>query len=130
MIILERAKSSNFVTSVFKGVIIAMIFTLICLTVFSLLLINTNMTENLIQPVVIGITIVSILIGSFFSNRKRNKNGVFNGCIVGIIYIAIIYIISSILNSMNFALNSSSIIMISLGLLGGTIGGIIGVNLG
>lgn len=130
MIILERAKSSNFVTSVFKGVIIAMIFTLICLTVFSLLLINTNMTENLIQPVVIGITIISILIGSFFSNRKRNKNGVFNGCIVGIIYIAIIYIISSILNSMNFALNSSSIIMISLGLLGGTIGGIIGVNLG
>lgn len=130
MIILERAKSSNFVTSVFKGVIIAMIFTLICLTVFSLLLINTNMTENLIQPVVIGITIISILIGSFFSNRKRNKNGVFNGCIVGIIYIAIIYIISSILNSMNFALNSSSIIMISLGLLGGAIGGIIGVNLG
>ena len=130
MIILERAKSSNFITSIFKGVLISMIFTLICLTVFSLLLVNTNMTENLIQPVVIGITIISILIGSFFSNRKRNKNGAFIGCIVGIIYIAIIYIISSILNSINFALNSSSIIMISLGLLGGAIGGIIGVNLG
>jgi len=51
-----------------------------------------------------------------------------NGALVGIIYMVFIYILSSIFVS-GFSFNLQSIIMILVGVLTGTIGGIIGVNL-
>ena len=127
---MERTESRSVIKCITKGVAIAFIFTVIALTVFSLLLVNTDMSENLTQPVVIGVTCISILFGSFIGNRKNTKNGIFNGAIVGLVYIAIIYIISSIINGMNFSMNLGSIIMMALGIIGGAVGGIIGVNIG
>ena len=121
---------NNFFKSIIKGVVIAMLFTIVCLTIFSILLVNTSMSENLIQPVVIGVTGVSILLGSSIATRKKNKNGIINGAVVGFIYIFLIYFISSLINDMNFSTNLSSIIMILVGIIGGAIGGIIGVNIG
>ena len=46
---------------------------------------------------------------------------------VGLIYIAIIYLLSSIVTG-NFLLNITSIIMIITSVLTGALGGIIGVN--
>ena len=113
---------------IIKGVGISIIITLIGLTAFSLLLVYTNLSENLIQPVVIVITAISIFLGSFLVNRKKESKGILNGAIIGILYIAIIYTISSIVNNMDFSLNFGSIIMIAIGIIGGAIGGIIGVN--
>lgn len=114
--------------NILKGVIISLLFTIVCLFIFSCLLVYTDISESLMQPVVIVITGVSILIGSSIGNRKSGKNGMLNGAAVGIIYILCIYIISSIVNSGNFALGVQSLIMIAIGILGGIIGGIIGVN--
>jgi putative membrane protein (TIGR04086 family) len=126
---MERVRDNSFIGSILKGVIISIISTLVGLTIFSLLLVNTNLSENLIQPVVIGITGVSILIGSFIANVKNNKNGLLNGALIGFFYTVIIYIISSFANNMDFSLNIGSIIMIIVGLIGGAVGGIIGVNI-
>ena len=126
---MEKTQNNSFFKSILKGVAIALIFTFVCLTTFSLLLVNTNMSENLIQPVVIGVTCISILMGSCLANRKMNKNGILNGCIVGFLYVIVIYVISSIVNGMDFSLNSGATIMIVLGILGGAIGGIIGINI-
>ena len=63
----------------------------------------------------------SILIGSSIATKKLKKNGLLNGAIIGILYILIIYLISSILNS-NFAINLVSLIMIGIGLVGGVLG--------
>ena len=126
---MERAENSNFFGNILKGVLISVIFTLICLTILALLLVNTNISENTIQPAIIGITATSIMFGSFLANRKMKKNGILNGCLVGFLYITIIYVISSIANKMNFSLNTGLIIMVTLGILGGAIGGIIGVNI-
>ena len=62
-------------------------------------------------------------------NRKQNKNGIINGGVIGLIYMLVIYLISSIINGGNFNLNIQSIMMIGIGLIGGMIGGIIGVNI-
>ena len=121
---------NSFFKCIVKGVVIAMLFTMICLTIFSILLVNTNLSENLIQPVVIGVTGVSILLGSSIATRKMNKNGIINGTVIGFIYIFLIYLISSLVNEMNFSTNLSAIIMILVGIIGGAIGGIIGVNVG
>lgn len=126
---MESYEKNNYILNILKGVLISIIFTAICLFIFSCLLVYTNISEELIQPVVIVITGISILIGSSIGNKKATKNGILNGALVGGIYILCIYIISSLVNGGNFTLNMQSIIMIIAGILGGIIGGIIGVNI-
>lgn len=127
---METFEKNNVIFKIFKGVGISIVFTLICLTIFSLLLTYTNLSESLIQPVVISVTGISILVGSFFATRKMNKNGIIKGIAVGLIYILLIYVISSVVNGGSFALTIGSIIMFLIGILCGAIGGIIGVNIG
>ena len=127
---MESFEKNNMFLKIIKGVGISILFTFICLTFFSALLTYTNLSENLIQPVVISVTGISILAGSFFATRKVGKNGIIKGIAVGLIYILLIYLTSSIVNGGSFALTIGSIIMILVGILCGAIGGIIGVNIG
>ena len=127
---MEIFENNNVFFKIIKGVGISFAFTLICLTIFSALLTYTSLSENLIQPVIISVTGISILAGSFFATRKVGKNGILKGITVGLIYILLIYFISSIVNNGNFSLNLGSIIMILAGIICGAIGGIIGVNIG
>ena len=113
--------------SILKGVLISLIATFLLLLIFSLVLTYTDIQENVISPVIIVVTGISILIGSSISNIKIKKNGLINGGIIGGLYIAILYITSSILN-WNFGLDIKSIIMIVVGIVFGILGGIIGVN--
>lgn len=113
--------------NILKGVGISLIATLIMLIIFSILLTYTNVQENVINPVIMIITSISILIGSSLGNIKIKKNGLINGGIIGAVYIIIIYLISSILN-WKFSLNLQSIIMITTAIIFGILGGIIGVN--
>ena len=110
-----------------KGVGIALITTLILLIIFAVVLTYTQVSETVINPVIIVITAISILIGSSIGNIKIRKNGLINGAIIGGTYIFIIYLISSILN-WKFGLEIQSIIMIIIGMIFGVLGGIIGVN--
>ena len=110
-----------------KGVFIALITTFILLVIFAAILTYTQVSEAVINPVIIVITAVSILIGSSIGNIKIRKNGLINGAIIGGTYIFIIYLISSILN-WKFGLGIQSIIMIIIGMIFGILGGIIGVN--
>lgn len=110
-----------------KGVIISFLVTMILLFIFSIILTFSNIGENVINPVIIMITAVSILIGSSIENMKIKKQGLLNGGLIGALYILMIYFISSMLN-WNFSLGIQSIIMIIAGISFGMIGGIIGVN--
>lgn len=121
-------KSENkTIKNISKGVIISLITTCIMLLVFAILLTYTNINEDVIDTVIIIITAISILIGSSIGNLKIRKNGLLNGAIIGGSYISIIYLISSILN-WRFSLSFQSIIMITIGVVFGILGGIIGVN--
>ena len=115
------------IINIFKGAIIALTTTIILLIIFSVILTYTNIQENVINPVIMIITAISILIGSSLVNMKIRKNGLINGGIIGAIYIIIIYLISSILN-WRFSLNIQSVIMIAISIVFGILGGIIGVN--
>lgn len=125
---MENYEKSNLFFNILKGVIISLLFTVVCLFIFSCLLVYTNISENLMQPVVIVVTGISILIGSSIGNRTIDKNGILNGAIVGVVYILCIYLISSIING-NFLFNMQSLIMIATGVIAGAVGGIIGVNI-
>lgn len=122
-----QGNKNKTIINILKGVGISLITTVILLIIFSILLTYTNIQENVIKPVIMIITSISILIGSSFENIKIKKNGLINGGIIGTIYIIIIYLISSILN-WKFSLNLQSIIMIVTAIIFGILGGIIGVN--
>ena len=123
----HQSTENNFIINLFKGVGIAFIATLVLLLIFSAILIFTNINESAINPVIITVTGISILIGSSIGNNKIKKNGLLNGALVGVIYILIIYTISSLLN-WRFNLNLQSLIMIIVAMIFGMLGGIIGVN--
>ncbi len=120
-------KSEKQSMCIIRGVLISFLFTICMLTIFSILLVYTNLSEETIKPVIITITGISILIGSSVGTRKLHKNGLISGGIIGSSYILMLYLISSIISS-NFAINWISVIMIIIGLIGGIFGGIVGVN--
>lgn len=125
---IRGSKFSKNAIRIFKGSITAIIVTLVLLLIFAILLTYTSLQENVINPVIIVISGISILVGSSISTLRIKKNGMLNGSLVGLIYIATIYIISSITGT-GFSLNIYSIIMITSSIIAGMIGGIIGVNL-
>ena len=126
---MEKAnvKENNTIATIAKGIGISLLITVIALIIFSIILTYTNIEENVINPVIMIITAISILIGSSIENTKLKKNGLINGGMIGGCYILIIYLISSILN-WKFSLNVNSLIMIVAAIIFGILGGIIGVN--
>ena len=123
----EEHKTSNIV-NIIKGSAISIAISIVALIIFSVILTNTQLTEETIKPVIMIITVISILTGSVISVSKIEKKGILNGALVGLIYVLTIYLISSMVNS-NFTFNLSSIIIIFLSIIAGIIGGIIGVNM-
>ena len=118
--------TSNLVR-VLKGSVFAVVLTLILLLIYSALLTYTNLNESTMPIFIIAITAISILVGSLMSSVNIKKNGLTNGALVGLIYILVIYLLSSVINK-SFSLNIYSIIMIIASVIAGAIGGIIGVN--
>ncbi len=123
---MEEIISKKFI-NIIKGVIISLITTLVLLFIFSIVLTYTNVSENLITPVIIVVTAISIFIGSTIANMKIKRNGLVNGALIGGIYLISLYILSGIINN-NFSISVQSIIMIIAGMVCGMFGGILGIN--
>ena len=105
----ENTKSN--LIRVIKGSAFAVVLTLILLLIYSAFLTYTKLNENTMPVFIIGITAISILVGSLMSSAKIKKNGLTNGALVGLIYVIVIYLLSSTV-SKSFSLNINSIIMI------------------
>lgn len=112
------SESGKSFLSILKGCLISIIITLVMLFIFSVILTYTNISENIIQLVIIVLTAISIIIGSSISTSKIKKKGIINGGIIGAIYILLLYLLSSIING-SFMLTTYSLIMIIAGLLAG-----------
>lgn len=123
----DEGKENNFLR-ILKGSIFSIIISMLLLLIFAVILTYANVSESTIPTVIIMISNLSILCGSILCNRKIKKNGIGNGMAVGLIYILVIYLISSIVIK-SFSFNLKSIIMILCSLVSGILGGIIGVNL-
>ena len=121
-------ENGNNIKRVLKGSAFSIVITLIGLLIYSIILSYTSVAESTIPTIIIIITGISILIGSTISTANIKKNGIVNGILVGLIYISLIYLLSSIITG-NFLLNINSIIMIIVSVLTGAVGGIIGVNM-
>ena len=125
----ETINYMGIVKRLLKGSSISIGITIVLLFIYSMLLTYTSLSENTIPIIILIITGVSILIGSNLSTLYIKKNGILNGSGIGLIYIIVIYLISSIISG-NFSLGLYSMIMIIVSIIMGAIGGIIGINMG
>ena len=123
----KMEKNNSLFGNIVKGSVIAIISTFIMLVIFSTLLTYTNISEQVINPVLIVIISISILIGSSIGNKKIKKNSTVYGALVGIIYILVMFIISNILNN-SFSITLANIVFLGIGMVLGILGAIIGVN--
>ena len=123
---MEEKKNNIFI--IIKGVLIAYLVTMILICIYSIILAYTSVPESSIPTCVIVISIISIMISSSLALRKIREKGLINGAIIGMLYLLIIYVLSSIF-SVGFDVNNFSIIMLVFSILSGIIGGIVGVNL-
>lgn len=112
---------------VFKGIIFSILLSLILIFILSIIISTTSVNENIIKPVTMGIVVLSLMINGFIISKKKKEKGILYGSILGIIYMSILYLTSSFAN-FDFSININSMIIIVLGILGGAIGGILGVN--
>ena len=119
--------NSNSIFDILKGTAISIVATLILLIIFSAILTYTSVNESPMPAVIIIVSALSILLSSQLTTAKIKKNGIVNGILVGGLYFAFLYIISSII-SKNFSMNNYSIIMMATSIVLGGLGGIIGVN--
>lgn len=62
----SKIKENKTIINIFSGIGISLLTTLVLLIIFSIILTYTNIQENVINPVIIIITAISILIGSSF----------------------------------------------------------------
>lgn len=125
---ISAKEKNNNIIKIIKGSAIAIVLTLILLSIYAILLSTTSISESTMVPVVLVITGISILIGSSMSTVSIKSRGMLNGFLVGFIYMAVLYIISSIM-LVGFEFNLNSIIMLIVGAVTGMVGGVIGVNI-
>ena len=125
--ILNKKTTNSRLIKILSGSIISIIISILGFFIFAIILTNTDIKEDIIPLVIIIISFISILVGSIISSKKINKKGIVNGALVGIIYISIIYFLSSLI-LVGFELNLYSIIIFIGSVISGMIGGIIGIN--
>lgn len=124
---LEFGKNDK-ILRIIKSILFSILLTLILLFIYSILLAYTNVPENTMSVAIASISSISILLFSIICMLKIKNNGIINGGLIGLTYMIIIYLLSSLVQT-GFNLNLSSVIMIISGILSGMFGGIIGVNI-
>lgn len=124
----ETLGRSNNIVVLVKGLLISYFITLPIFIMFAFILTYTDFPEKYISPAVVITTVVSVLIaGSTMSKNARSK-GWLNGAVIGAVYMVLLYLISSMTFG-NFEVNRYVVTMLVIGIVTGTIGGILGINI-
>lgn len=110
-----------------KGLLAAYLITIPAFMLFALILANTDFPQRLVTPAVVVTTIISVLMAGSISTKGIRNKGWLNGSIVGLIYMLILYVFSSLVYK-NFTIDKYVITMTVIGILAGAIGGIVGIN--
>lgn len=111
-----------------KGLGAAYALTVLVFIVYAVILTYTDISEKNIDTVVMVTTVVSVLLAGFDSARCAEKRGWLYGILSGIIYVSIMFIIGFCVVP-DYTLTYENLMMLVLGICGGGLGGIIGINM-
>ena len=110
------------------GVLIAYAITAITLLAYAMLVTYTDMSERNLPTIVAITTILAVMVAGFDAAKGAPSRGWLWGMGAGFIYVVIMVIIMvAVLPS--FAVDSHTLLTTILGIAGGGLGGILGINL-
>lgn len=113
---------------IIKSIAVSYGISILLMMVYALLLADTNIPESSIPVATLMITLMSVMMGSSLAMVKIKEKGLMNGGMVGLIYILVLFFLSSIFVT-GFGLKGIAWEMIVLTIVAGMVGGIVGVNL-
>ena len=116
------------IAAILKSSLVAVIITLICFTLFAVIIKVADMQETIIPPVVQVVRTLSIAFGGMLAARASKKMGWLKGGITGIVYILWAFLISSLFGG-PAVMGSLILSDLLLGVVAGAVGGVIGVNI-
>ena len=126
----RQPENTGVAVLIFKGVFASLLVSIACvlfLSIISLVTENTTIDKYL-QYVMVGVTMVSIFIGSVYATQKAESKGLIIGMAIGIIYV-----LCSI--GIGLELSHEPVLPLVLvnkciaGLAAGALGGLVGINL-
>ncbi|MGI5842267.1 MAG: TIGR04086 family membrane protein [Christensenellales bacterium] len=123
----ERKDNSVFI-GILKGVLYAVVISLISVLVFAFVLRFVPIADSAISPVNQVIKGLSILFGTIIGLKKSKEMGLISGLLIGFFYTMISFFVFSIL-SREFKFSKTLINDLMFGSIIGGISGIIAVNL-
>ncbi|MCL2350771.1 MAG: TIGR04086 family membrane protein [Defluviitaleaceae bacterium] len=113
--------------SLVLGVLIAYAITAIAFIGAAIALTYTNLPETALPAIVMITCVISVMTAGFDAARKSESRGWLWGMAAGLVY-AIIFIAIIIWVSGNFAPDLRKLMLLTLSIIGGGIGGAIGIN--
>lgn len=113
---------------ILKSVGIGYGFSLICFLILAVIVTYTRLSETIVPTITQGIIIIGLTISGAGAAIKAKSKGWLYGIICGVLFIAVIVIVSWIAVD-GFSFDKYVISKIVLGILVGAIGGMIGINL-
>ena len=116
------------IVSMVKGIAIAYLVTIPLFVIFAFFLSHMDFPEKFLPSAVIITTLVSIIVAGWSSTSRIKSKGWLNGGIIGFMYMGILFLASS-LAYRDYTINRHVIIMLIIGVITGSIGGILGINL-
>ena len=110
------------------GVLIAYAITCIAFLGYAMLITYTNMSEDSLPIVVAVTTFLSVLVAGFDAAKGAKTKGWLWGMAAGGVYVLVMAIIMVILLP-GFAIDGRTFTTTAIGIAGGALGGMIGINI-
>lgn len=118
----------SFFTGFLKGIIYAILFTVVVFLISAILLSYTSLPEDAIPVISTAVKLIGACISGFIPAKKSGNRGIITGAVSGLLYILIIWLIASITSS-DAVFGVSFFTTAVLCVVSGALGGIFGVNL-
>ena len=117
----------RFVLDIIKTVIIAILVSMVLVLVFSLIVKSTDIGEDTIGYVNLGIKIVSILIGTLLGFKRGASAGWLKGLLSGVLYVVTSFLVFAVIKG-NFSTEGLGWLDFLTGGVVGLLSGVIAVN--
>jgi putative membrane protein (TIGR04086 family) len=110
------------------GVLVAYAITAIALLGYAMLITYTTMSERSLPMVVAITTVLAVLVAGFDAARGAETRGWLWGMVAGFVYVFIMAIIGAVALPV-FSFSWHTVVTCILGIAGGGLGGILGINM-
>lgn len=119
----------NYFSNVFKGLVGAISITVLLTAVFSLLMTFVDFDMAVFSGIYVGITSISLVIGTIIAAKLQGHRGWLVGLAVGVLFYIALYGIG-VLFGAEATLGLYDLMKFSLCILVGILSGMLGINLG